>query len=172
MAPVASNDAELAAILAPPVMQGLQIVGDMFISPMAEIEISSRVGRGSQYVANQGGSLSRAWTTKTSIGGGFNLGTMEFYFDKGKVSHVASTGQHVTPQWINDGHGGVYENYDFETADNIAAIVELGGGGFKLGPENPTFQATHFWDAMLSRYRSSERRWITAGLRSAGLPVM
>ena len=174
MAPVASNDAELAAMLAPPVMQGLQIVGETNLEPDAYNVINSKVGRGSWYVPNIGGSLSRAWTTQTSVGAGFNLGVMEFYFDNSKVSHVVSDlqGQHVTPRWISDGRGGVYENYDFETADNIAEIIDLGLGGMKLGPKNPTRTATNFWDVMLTNFRSNQRKWITAGLRAAGLPVM
>jgi len=172
MSPIASNDAELAAMLAPPVMQGLKIVGETYLEPEAYTVIGSRVGRGHQYQANIGGSLSRAWTTKTFVGAGFNLGTMEFYFDNDKVSHIAKTGQHVTPQFINDGHGGVYENYDFEEAENIAEIIDLGRGGMKLGPDNPTRQATHFWDVLLNTYRSNNRAWITAGLTAAGLDVV
>ena len=174
MAPVACNDAELAAMLAPPVMEGLKIVGETNLEPDAYNVISSRVGRGSWYVPNIGGSLSRAWTTKTFVGAGFNLGTMEFYFDNDKVSHVVSDyqGQHVTPRWISDGHGGIYENHDFEMANNIAEIIDLGLGGMKLGPENPTRSATNFWDIMLMNFRSNQRQWITAGLRAAGLTVM
>ena len=109
----------------------------------------------------------------------FNLFTIQLVHADVKVITPEIYEQVMDNIDVSDGDLKKYKNIfkavtngDFETADNIAAIVDLGGGGFKLGPENPTFQATHFWDAMLSRYRSSERRWITAGLRSAGLPVM
>lgn len=169
---VACNDAELAAILAGPVMQGLKIVGEHFMEPEMDIIVNMKTHRGSQYSAGGAGSLSKAWSTKTSVGAGMALGVMEFYFDKGKLGQNKESGQHITPHWINDGRGGVYENTVFTPAKNIAAIIDEGRGGMKLGPVNPTRQATHFWDLMLTKYRSSERRWITAGLRSAGLPVM
>ena len=174
MAPVACNDAELAAMLAPPVMEGLKIVGEINLEPDAYNVISSRVGRGSWYIPNTGGSLSRAWTTQITVGAGFNLGTMEFYFDKSKAPSVLSEyqGQHITPKWINDGHGGLYENNNFVKANNIAEIIDLGLGGMKLGPENPTRTATHFWDVILTNFRSNQREWITAGLTAAGLDVM
>ena len=173
MSPIACNDAELAAILAPPVMQGLKIVGEQFMEPEMSIIVNMKTGRGNQYSAGGAGSLSQAWTTQTSIGAGMALGTMEFYFDKAKAPAIIDPqGQHITPRWINNGDGSVRENKVFIKANNIAAIIDEGLGGMKLGPDNPTRQATHFWDLMLNKYRSSERRWITAGLRSAGLPVM
>ena len=76
MAPVACNDAELAAILAPPVMEGLKIVGEQFLEPRIEQDINMRTGRDSFYASRQGGSLYRAWTTKDAVGGECSLVTI------------------------------------------------------------------------------------------------
>ena len=172
MCPVASNDAELAAMLAPPVMDGLKFVGEMLIEPEMSIIINAKTNRGSQYQAGSNGSLSRAWSTKTNVGSGMMLGTMEFYFDNSKLTQDKERGQHITPRWINSGFGDTIENTVFTPAENIAEIIDLGLGGMRLGADNPTRQATHFWDLMLNTYRSNERRWITAGLLSAGLTVV
>lgn len=164
----ASNDAELAAILAGPVMQGMQIVGEMFIEPEIGIVVGMKTGRGSgQYQGGGGfGSLSQSWTTKTSVGGGFDLGTMETYYDSSKLSHIPSMGIHETPDYLDR------PIYSSGAIDDMASLIDLGLGGMLFGPDNPTREATHFWDLVLNKYRISERRWITAGLRSAGLPVM
>ena len=170
MAPVACNDAELAAMLAGPVMEGLKIVGEEFIQPKIEQVIDMKTNRGNIYAAGQGGSLSRAWTTKTSVGAGFNLGTMETYYDSGKLSYDSVRGQHMTPELNEDGN--FRHIYSVGVITDMASLIDLGQGGMLFGPDNPTREATHFWDMVLGVYRSSERMWITAGLRAAGLPVM
>lgn len=174
MAPVASNDAELAAMLAGPVMQGMQIVGEMFIEPEIGIVVGIKTGRGSgKYQGGGGfGSLSQSWTTKTSVGAGFNLGVMETYYDSSKLSHIPSMGIHTTPDLDDRENGNFRHVYNGGDINDMASLIDLGLGGMLFGPVNPTREATHFWDLALAKYRASERRWVTAGLRSAGLPVM
>lgn len=172
MSPIASNDAELAAILAPPVMQGLKIVGEMFIEPEIAIQVGIHTGRGSFYAAHTGaaGSLSRAWTTKTDVGSGINLGVMETYYDSGKLAHIPKIGQHTTPD--KSLISRVTPPRNAGDISDMASLIIEGGGGMLFGPDNPTRTPSDFWTPVLARYRSSERRWITAGLRSAGLTVM
>lgn len=170
MAPVACNDAELAAMLAPPVMEGLKIVGEQFLEPKIEQDINMRTGRGSFYASGQGGSLSRAWTTKVAVGGGFNLGSMETYYDSAKLTYNSGRGQHITPDsaWMDR----TSLPNDPEAISDMASLIDKGLGGMLFGPDNPTREATNFWDMVLTDFRSNERQWITAGLLAAGLPVM
>ena len=170
MAPVACNDAELAAMLAPPVMEGLKIVGEQYLEPKIEQIIDIHTHRGSVYSAGQGGSLSRAWTTKVAVGGGFNLGSMETYYDSGKLSYNSGIGQHITPDsaWMD--RTSLSNNP--EAISDMASLIDKGLGGMLFGPDNPTREATNFWDMVLTDFHSNERQWITAGLLAAGLPVM
>lgn len=178
MAPVACNDAELAAMLALPVMEGLKIVGEQYLEPKIEQVIDMHTHRGSMYVAGQGGSLSRAWSTKTSVGGGFNLGTMETYYDSSKLAHTDSIrGQHMTPLEIvrfSDVEGETYQAVGFqENVSDMATLIDKGLGGMLLGPDNPTRIPTGFWDyGVIPQFKSNQRDWITAGLTAAGLTVM
>lgn len=177
MAPVACNDAELAAMLAPPVMEGLKIVGEQYLEPKIEQVIDMHTHRGSMYAAGQGGSLSRAWSTKISVGGGFNLGSMETYYDSGKLGHDSMRGQHITPLEIvrfNDVEGETYQAVGFqESVSDMATLIDKGLGGLLLGPDNPTRIPTGFWDyGVMPQFKSNQRAWITAGLTAAGLTVM
>ena len=177
MAPVACNDAELAAMLAPPVMEGLKIMGEQYLEPKIEQVIDMHTHRGSMYVAGQGGSLSRAWSTKTSVGGGFNLGSMETYYDSGKLGHVSVRGQHMTPLEIvrfSDVEGETYQAIGYqESVEDMATLIDKGLGGMLLGPDNPTRIPTGFWDyGVIPQFKSNQRAWITAGLTAAGLTVM
>lgn len=171
MAPVASNDAELAAMLAPPVMEGLKIVGEQYLEPRIEQIINVHTNRGSMYNAGQGGSLSRAWTTKVSIGAGFNLGSMETYYDSSKLSYNSGVGQHITPDsaWMD--RTSLPDNP--EAISDMASLIDKGLGGMLFGPDNPTRYPTGFWDyGVIPQFKANERAWITAGLIAAGLPVM
>ena len=172
MAPVACNDAELAAMLAPPVMRGLQAVGEMFIEPEIGVQVGMHTGRGSIYQAHTGasGSLSRAWTTKTTVGSGFNLGVMETYYDSGKLTYDASIGQHITPNL--DSEDNYRHVYNAGVISDMASLIIQGGGGMLFGPDNPTRIPSDFWTPLLQQVRANERRWVTAGLRMAGLSVM
>ena len=172
MGGIASNDAELAAILAPPVMDGLKIAGEVNVQTMIEAVINSVTGRGSMYSAGGGGSLSQAWDTKTEVFGGMTLGEMETYYDQGKETVDSERGQHITPRWINDGHGGQFENTNFEATNNLAEIIDKGLGGYKLGPQNPTRQATNFWEKALAEFQAGADGWIRSGLLAAGLPLV
>ena len=171
MAPVACNDAELAAMLAPPVMEGLKIMGEQFLEPRIEQIIDTHTHRGSVYSAGQGGSLSRAWTTKVAVGGGFDLGTMETYYDSSKLSYNSGIGQHITPDsaWMDRSS---LPN-DPEAISDMASLIDKGLGGMLFGPENPTRIPTGFWDfGVIPQFVANQRQWITAGLLAAGLPVM
>ena len=54
----------------------------------------------------------------------------------------------------------------------LKPLIDKGLGGMLFGPDNPTREATNFWDMVLTDFHSNERQWITAGLLAAGLPVM
>lgn len=173
----ACNDAELAIMLAEPVMKGLQIMGEQYLEPKIEQVIDIHTHRGSIYVAGQGGSLSRAWSTKTSVGGGFNLGSMETYYDSGKLGHDSVRGQHITPLEIvrfSDVEGEIYQAIGYqESVEDMATLIDKGLGGMLLGPDNPTRIPTGFWDyGVIPQFKSNQRAWITAGLTAAGLTVM
>ena len=172
MGGIASNDAELAAILAPAVTEAMQYLGEAKIEPMIEVEINASTGRGSMYSAGQGGSLSRAWNTKSMSLGGQTLCEMETYYDPGEETVSEERGQHTTPRWIRDGNGNFYENKKFEPTSNLAEIIDKGLGGFKLGPDNPTRHATYFWDGILAHFKSNADGWIRASLIAAGLPLV
>ena len=177
MAPVASNDAELAAILTEPVMRGLQIVGEEYLEPKIEEVINTHTHRGSMYAAGQGGSLSRAWSTLTTYGGGFNLGVMETYYDKSKLGYDSVRGQHITPLEIvrfDDVEGETYQAIGYqESVSDMASLIDKGLGGMLLGPDNPTRTPTGFWDfGVIPQFKANQRAWITAGLTAAGLDVI
>ena len=129
-----------------------------------------RTGRGSFYTSGQGGSLSRAWTTKVAVGGGFNLGSMETDYDSAKLTYDSGRGPHITPDsaWMDR----TSLPNDPEAISDMASLIDKGLGGMLFGPDNPTREATNFWDMVLTDFRSNERQWITAGLLAAGLPVM
>ena len=172
MGGIASNDAELAAILAPDVMDGLKIAGEVNVQTMIEAVVNSVTGRGNDYSAGQGGSLSKAWLTKTMVLGGMTLGEMETYYDQGEETVNSERGQHVTPRWIKDGHGGYFESNQFVPTSNLAEIIDKGLGGYRLGPENPTRRATNFWEKALAEFQAGADGWIRSGLLAAGLPLV
>lgn len=165
---IASNDAELAAILAPAVTAGLIIAGEMYVRPMIRTEIAGRVRRGS-YPANGGGSLSEAWTVEGSEEG--ELGGMEIYYDSGKLIYDSGIGKHITPDnaWMD--RSTLPD--DPEAIEDMASLIDLGLGGMLFGPENPTRQATHFWESgVIPEFKGNAEGWIRNGLISAGLPVI
>lgn len=172
MGGTASNDAELAAILAPAVRDAMEYLGEAKIEPMIEIEINASTGRGAMYHAGEDGSLSRAWNTRSLIAGGMTLCEMETYYDPGEETVNSERGQHVTPRWINDGKGGQFESNQFEPTSNLAEIIDKGLGGFRLGPVNPTRSATHFWDGIIMHFQADADAWIRESLAAAGLQVM
>lgn len=172
MGGIASNDAELAAILAPAVTDAMQYLGEAKIEPMIEVEINASTGRGSMYSAGQDGSLSRAWNTRSAALLGMTLCEMETYYDPGEETVNSERGQHVTPRWINDGYGGQFESNQFEPTSNLAEIIDKGLGGFRLGPDNPTRSGTYFWDGILMHFKSDADSWIRESLLSAGLPLI
>lgn len=167
---IASNDAELAAILAPAVTEGLVIAGEMYVRPMIRTEIAGRVGRGTWgYPANGGGSLSEAWTVMGSAEG--ELGGMEIYYDSGKLTYDSGIGKHITPDKIWLERNTVPD--DPEAIEDMASLIDLGLGGMLLGPDNPTRQATHFWESgVIPEFKGNAEGWIRNGLISAGLPVI
>ena len=165
---IACNDAELAAILAPAVTAGLIIAGEMYVRPMIRTEIAGRVGRGS-YPANGSGSLSEAWTVMGSEEG--ELGGMEIYYDSGKLVYDSGIGKHITPDnaWMD--RSTLPD--DPEAIEDMASLIDLGLGGMLFGPDNPTRQATHFWDSgVIPEFKGNAEGWIRNGLISAGLPVI
>lgn len=164
MSGIASNDAELEAILAPAVMEGLQIAGEFDLEPLIQNIISSATHRGSFYSAGGGGSLQDAWTTVCY--GGAGLGEMETYYDSSKLSYNPSTGQHTTP---GDVDRPIYDGGDVE---DMASLIDQGLGGMLFGPDNPTRHPTMFWDAVISQFQAEGYEMIKKGLIAAGLPVM
>ena len=170
MAPVACNDAELAAILAPPVMEGLQIMGQWDLEPLIQNIISSATHRGSFYSAGGGGSLQDAWTTVSYVGGGMVLGEMETYYDSAKLTYDSGRGQHITPDsaWMDR----TSLPSDPEAISDMASLIDQGLGGMLFGPDNPTRHPTLFWDAVISQFKSEGYTMIKNGLLAAGLPVM
>ena len=112
-------------------------------------------GRGSVYQAHTGasGSLSRAWTTKTTVGAGFNLGTMETYYDSGKLAYDASIGQHITPNL--DSEDNYRHVYSAGAISDMASLIIQGGGGMLFGPDNPTRTPSDFWTPLLQQVRPS-----------------
>lgn len=165
MGSIASNDAELAAMLAPAVMAGLQSMGEGDLEPAIENIINALTHRGSYFVGG-GGSLSEAWSTKSYVSGGINLGEMETYYDSSKLAHRAAVGQHTTPDDIdrNVRNGG--------DVSDMATLIDRGLGGMLFGPDNPTREATNFWDVVLSHFKSNGDAWIRASLIAAGLPLV
>lgn len=165
---IASNDAELAAILAPDVTKGLVIAGETYVRPMIKTEIAGRVGRGS-YPANGAGSLSEAWTV---LGNGEGeLGGVEIYYDSGKLIYNSGIGKHITPDNAWMARSTLPD--DPEAIEDMASLIDLGLGGMLFGPDNPTRQATHFWDGgVIPEFKSNAESWIRNGLISAGLPVI
>lgn len=163
--PIACNDAELAAILAPAVTAGLIIAGEVNVRPMIRAEIAGRVGRGS-YPANGSGSLSEAWTVEGSEEG--ELGGMTVYYDPGKLAYDTSIGKHVTPV-----SAYVERDMELEAITDMATLIDQGLGGMLFGPDNPTRQATNFWEGgVIPQFKSGAYEWIKSGLISAGLPVI
>ena len=146
MSGIASNDAELEAILAPAVMEGLQIAGEFDLEPLIQNIISSATHRGSFYSAGGGGSLQDAWTTVCY--GGAGLGEMETYYDSSKLL------------------------YDGGDVEDMASLIDQGLGGMLFGPDNPTRHPTMFWDAVISQFQAEGYEMIKKGLIAAGLPVM
>jgi hypothetical protein len=169
MGGIASNDAELAAILAPAVVQGLQIMGEGDLEPLIQDIISSATHRGSFYQAGGGGSLERAWTTKSNVGGGMELGEMETHYDSAKLSYDSGRGQHITPDSVFFERSGFD---DPEAIEDMASLIDQGLGGMLFGPDNPTRHPTMFWDAVLSQFKAEGYEMIKKGLIAAGLPVM
>ena len=167
--PIASNDAELAAILAPAVMEGLQIMGEGDLEPIIQNIISSATHRGSFYSGGGAGSLEQAWTTKTAVGSGMQLGEMETYYDAGKLTYNSGTGQHITPDSAFLNRSGFD---DPEAISDMASLIDKGLGGMLFGYTNPTRQPTMFWDAVISQFQSEADGIIRKGLIAAGLPVI
>ena len=169
MAPVACNDAELAAILAPPVMEGLQIMGQWDLEPLIQNIVSSATHRGDFYSAGGSGSLQDAWTTVSYVGGGMSLGEMETYYDSRKLSYDSGRGQHITPDDAFFNRSGFD---DPEAIEDMASLIDQGGGGMLFGPDNPTRYPTMFWDAVISQFQSEGDAMIRKGLLAAGLPLI
>ena len=169
MGGIASNDAELAAILAPAVMEGLQIMGEGDLEPLIKDIISSATHRGSFYSAGGGGSLEQAWTTESSVGGGMELGEMETHYDSGKLGYDSGRGQHITPDDAFFDRSGFD---DPEAISDMASLIDQGLGGMLFGPDNPTRHPTMFWDAVIAQFQSEADGMIRKGLIAAGLPVM
>lgn len=167
MGGIASNDAELEAILAPAVMEGLQIAGEFDLEPLIQNIISSATHRGSFYSAGGGGSLQDAWMTVCY--GGAGLGEMETYYDSSKLTYDSGRGQHITPD------SAFFERSGFddpEAIEDMASLIDQGLGGMLFGPDNPTRHPTMFWDAVLSQFKAEGYEMIKKGLIAAGLPVM
>ena len=169
MGGIASNDAELAAILAPAVMEGLQIMGQWDLEPLIQNIISSATHRGSFYSAGGGGSLQNAWTTVSNVGGGMELGEMETYYDSSKLSYDSGRGQHITPDDAFFDRSGFN---DPEAISDMASLIDQGLGGMLFGPDNPTRHPTMFWDAVISQLQSEGDGMIRKGLLAAGLPLV
>jgi hypothetical protein len=168
MGGIASNDAELEAILEPAVIAGLQMMGEWDLEPLIQNIISSATHRGSFYSAGGGGSLQDAWTT-VSYGGGEGLGEMETYYDSSKLTYDSGRGQHITPD------SAFFERSGFddpEAIEDMASLIDQGLGGMLFGPDNPTRHPTMFWDAVLSQFKAEGYEMIKKGLIAAGLPVM
>lgn len=165
MGGIASNDAELAAILAPAVMQGLQIMGEGDLENSISNIINALTHRGSYYFAGGGGGLADAWSTKSAVMGGATLGEMETYYDSGELTYNSSIGRHATPE-------DFARNGKIEYVEDMASLIDKGLGGMLLGPDNPTREATNFWDAVLSNFKSNADGWIRASLIAAGLPLV
>ena len=168
MGGIASNDAELEAILAPAVMEGLQIMGEWDLEPLIQNIISSATHRGSFYQAGGGGSLQDAWTT-VCYGGGTGMGEMETYYDSAKLGYDSGRGQHITPD------DAFFERSNFddpEAIEDMATLIDKGLGGMLFGPDNPTRHPTMFWDAIISQFQSEGDGMIRKGLLAAGLPLV
>ena len=169
MGGIASNDAELEAILAPAVIEGLMIMGESDLEPLIQDLIGDTTHRGSFYQAGGGGSLEQAWTTESSIGGGMELGEMETHYDSGKLSYDSGRGQHITPDDV------FFERSNFddpEAIEDMATLIDKGLGGMLFGYDNPTRHPAGFWDAIIARFQSEGDSMIRKGLIAAGLPVM
>ena len=168
MGGIASNDAELEAILAPAVMEGLQIMGEWDLEPLIQNIISSATHRGSFYQAGGGGSLQDAWTT-VCYGGGTGMGEMETYYDSAKLGYDSGRGQHITPDDVFFERSGFD---DPEAIEDMATLIDKGLGGMLFGYDNPTRYPTEFWDAVIAQFQSEGNSMIRKGLIAAGLPVM
>ena len=169
MGGIASNDAELEAILAPAVMEGLQIMGEWDLEPLIQNIISSATHRGSFYQAGGGGSLQDAWTT-VCYGGGTGMGEMETYYDSAKLGYNSNRGQHTTPDL--DSEGNYRHVYNAGSITDMASLIDQGLGGMLFGYDNPTRYPTEFWDAVIAQFQSEGNSMIRKGLIAAGLPVM
>lgn len=168
MGGIASNDAELEAILAPAVMEGLQIMGEWDLEPLIQNIISSATHRGSFYQAGGGGSLQDAWTT-VCYGGGTGMGEMETYYDSAKLGYDSGRGQHITPDDVFFERSGFD---DPEAIEDMATLIDKGLGGMLFGYDNPTRHPTQFWDAVIAQFQSEGNSMIRKGLIAAGLPIM
>lgn len=169
MGGIASNDAELEAILAPAVMQGLQIMGEYDLEPLIQNVISSATHRGNFYQAGGGGSLQDAWTT-VSYAGGAGMGEMETYYDSAKLTYDSGRGQHITPNL--DSEGNYRHVYSAGAITDMASLIDQGLGGMLFGPDNPTRHPTMFWDAVVAQFKSEGYEMIRRGLLAAGLPLI
>ena len=169
MGGIASNDAELAAILAPAVMEGLQIMGQWDLEPLIQNIISSATHRGTFYQAGGGGSLQDAWTTVSNVDGGMTMGEMETYYDSAKLGYDSGRGQHITPDSAFLERSGFD---DPEAIEDMASLIDKGLGGMLFGPDNPTRHPTMFWDAIIAQFQAEGSGMIRKGLLAAGLPVI
>lgn len=152
----ASNDAELAAMLKPTIMQALQITGDELLKPQIEIVLSNEFGGGSMYQANGAGSVSQAWKTETNGSG--ELGESSTQFDNSMLS-------------FGDGrHEGAYSG---EKINNMMALLDEGPVGMLFGFDNPARWHEGIWnDLVLEMWEESGYDWVRQGLESVGLEVL
>lgn len=170
MGGIASNDAELEAILAPAVIEGLLIMAEGDLEPLIENVINGATHRGNFYSAGGAGSLSQAWTSEGYVGAGAGMGQIETHYDPRKITHDSGRGQHITPDnaWMDRQS---LPN-DPEAIYDMATLIDKGLGGMLFGPDNPTRQPTMFWSEVISQFQSRADGMIRKGLIAAGLPLV
>lgn len=168
MGGIASNDAELQALLAPAVIEGLMIMGEGDLQDLIRDVISGATHRGSFYHGGGGGSLEQAWSTQAGAGGE-GMGEMETYYDSGKLGYNSGTGQHITPDSVYLERSGFDSP---EAISDMATLIDKGLGGMLFGADNPTRQATNFWSEVISDFQGRADGMIRKGLLAAGLPLV
>lgn len=169
----ARNDAELAKLLAPRVMKGLQIMGEEHLEPDIRDQIQGRLSKDYTWYRNGGpGSLSESWSTQSETYGGILMGSMKTYYDSSKLAHDP-WGRHMTPSVWVDSEYHVHYPSRIEEIEDMATLIDKGRGGPLFGPDNPTMDETNFWaGGVIPSFDSNRRAWIKSGLTKAGLKVL
>lgn len=150
----ASNDAELARLLKPEFMRGLEVLGKDVVETGIEETISAEMTGGSTYSPNGAGSVSQAWSTEVTGDG--ELGKMDTHYDSSKL-------------YYGDGHHeGAYSG---EQITDMMSLLDENRVGTLFGVDNPAMEHEGLWDRVIENWEYYMRRKIVSALRSVGIKI-